>query len=329
MSQKPSNSPDATTNADLLVDRRKLKRRLNKWRGIALIMVLIAFFSSLLVNKEMAAKLGVADQIARVEISGVITDDQARAKLLETLARTPSVKAVVVRFNSPGGTTTGGEALYSQLRRLAKDRPVVAVFGTMATSAAYMSGVAADHIVARSNSITGSVGVIMQWAEVSQMMGKLGIDMNEMKSGNLKAVPSPFEPLDEEGRRLTQQMIDDSHQWFVDLVVKRRNIKPDEIPGFMKGRIFSGRQALNYGLVDAIGGERQALDWLADKKKISPHLPVIDWQIEFQGQSSLFARAVGFLAEQLGLDFMSLMRGQVHTGLMSISQGGLISKWQN
>ena len=329
MSQKSPNSPDATTNADLLVDRRKLKRRLNKWRGIALVMVLVAFFSSLLVNKEMAAKLGVADQIARIEITGVITDDQKRAKLLETLARTPSVKAVVVRFNSPGGTTTGGEALYTQLRRLAKDRPVVAVFGTMATSAAYMSGVAADHIVARSNSITGSVGVIMQWAEVSQMMGKLGIDMNEMKSGTLKAVPSPFEPLDDEGRRLTQQMIDDSHQWFVDLVVQRRNIKPNEIPGFMKGRIFSGRQALNYGLVDAIGGERQALDWLTKKKKVSPHLPIIDWQIDFQGQSGLFARAVGFLAEQLGLDLMSLMRGQVHSGLMSISHGDLISKWQN
>ena len=326
MFQTKQNSPDGPASADCLVDRRQLKRRLNKWRGIALIMLLIAFFSSLLVNKDMAARLGVADQIARVEISGVITDDQERAKLLDKLARTPSVKAVVVRFNSPGGTTTGGEALYTQLRRLAKDRPVVAVFGTMATSAAYMSGVAADHIVARANSITGSVGVIMQWAEVSQMMGKLGIDMNEMKSGNLKAVPSPFEPLSEDGRQLTQEMIDESHKWFVDLVVKRRNITPEKIPGFMKGRIFSGRQALSYGLIDAVGGERQALEWLVVQKKISSDLPVIDWQVDFQGQPGLFGRAVSFVAEMLGLDFISVMGGQAHSGLMSIHSGQLISK---
>ena len=186
-----------TVSPDLIVDRRKLKRRLNKWRVIAIALIIVSFFGLVMRDDKLAARLGVSDQIARVDISGVILEDRARALMLKEIARSPSVKAVVVRFNSPGGTTTGGEALYEQLRLVAKDRPVVAVFGTMATSAAYMSGVAADHIVARGNTITGSVGVIMQWAEVSSMMDKLGIEMNEVKSGNLKAVPSPFAKLDE------------------------------------------------------------------------------------------------------------------------------------
>ena len=327
MAQQAHTPPPQRSPADLIVDRRKLKRRLNKWRGIAIAFLLLAFFTSLMVNKDMAAQLGVADQIARLEVSGVITDDQDRAKLLETMARTSSVKAVIVRFNSPGGTTTGGEALYNQLRRLAKDRPVVAIFGTMATSAAYMSGVAADHIVARANSITGSVGVIMQWAEVSQMMGKLGIEMNEMKSGALKAVPSPFEPLDPEGRALTQDMINESHQWFVNLVVERRNIEPGTIPGFMKGRIFSGRQALTYGLIDEVGGERQALSWLAKEKKIDPQLPIIDWKTDFQEQSGFFGSATAFLAKLMGIDFKPLVNGLAPQGLVSMSNRELISKW--
>lgn len=304
-------------NADLISDRRKLKRRLNKWRGAALLLLLIGFFGYVSLNDKLAANLGLSDQIARVEVSGVITDDQARLTLLKEIAKSPSVKAVLVRFNSPGGTTTGGEALYEQLRLIAKDRPVVAVFGTIATSAAYMSGVAADHIVARGNTITGSVGVIMQWAEVSAMMEKLGVEMNEMKSGNLKAVPSPFTPLDHEGRELTQSMIDESHKWFVDLVVERRNIQPDSIPGFIKGRVFSGRQALEYGLVDAVGGERQALDWLAGVKKIDRNLPIIDWNQRSETDGGLLGRARALIGGLLGVDLTPLVEQLTLTGLMS------------
>ncbi len=315
-------------HADLIVDRRKLKRRLNKWRGFAIAGLLLGFWAFVSLNDKMAAQLGVMDQIARIEISGIITEDQARAAMMKELAENGSVKAVVVRFNSPGGTTTGGEALYTQLRNIAKKRPVVAVFGTMATSAAYMSGVAADHIVARGNTITGSVGVIMQWAEVSGMMGKLGVQMNEMKSGNLKAVPSPFAPLDEEGRQLTQEMIDESHKWFIDLVAERRNINPAQIPGLIKGRIFSGRQALQYGLVDAVGGEAQALDWLKASKKINKDLPVIDWQQTNTSQPGLFGLAGNHIAKLLGIDLSLFTQQFSQDGLMSLGTPKLISKWR-
>ena len=315
-------------HADLIVDRRKLKRRLNKWRGFAIAGLILIFWAFVSLNDKMAAQLGVMDQIARIEISGIITDDQARATMLKELAENSSVKAVVVRFNSPGGTTTGGEALYTQLRTIAEKRPVVAVFGTMATSAAYMSGVAADHIVARGNTITGSVGVIMQWAEVSGMMDKLGVQMNEMKSGNLKAVPSPFVPLDEEGRQLTQEMIDESHKWFINLVAERRNINPSQIPGLVKGRIFSGRQALQYGLVDAVGGETQALDWLKANKKINKDLPIIDWQQTNQAQSGILGLASNQITKLFGIDLSPFIQGVSQEGLISLMTPKLISKWR-
>ncbi len=327
MSQTPK-----IDNGDLILDRRNLKRSLNKWRGIAIGVLVAAFWGLITMNDRLSAYLGVSDQIARIEISGIILEDQARTKMLEKLAKDDGVKALLVKFNSPGGTTTGGEALYTELRTIAKTRPVVAVFGTMATSAAYMSGVAADHIVARGNSITGSVGVIMQWAEVSGLMEKLGVQMNEMKSGNLKAVPSPFVPLNEEGRALTQDMIDESHRWFVDLVVLRRNIKVDQIPGFMKGRIFSGRQALEFGLVDKIGGERQALEWLTKTKNIDEDLPVIDWASDAQDQSGLFGLAASSLSNLFGFDVSSLVASftkstRVQNGLISQGRAELISKW--
>lgn len=313
---------------EFILDRRKLKKKLYLWRFIAIAVAIIGLFSLLTLDKKFAANLGMADQIARIEVSGVILEDKARAEMLKKMAANKSVKALIVKFNSPGGTTTGGEALYEELSRIAKDRPVVALFGTMATSAAYMSGVAAEHIIARSNSITGSVGVIMQWAEVSSMMDKLGVKMNEMKSGNLKAVPSPFQPLDEFGRSSTQDMISESHKWFVDLVVNRRNIKPVEIPGFMEGSIYSGRQALKYGLIDEIGGEEQALNWLSKTKKIPNYLPIIDWSQETQQSGGVLGRASLYLAGLLGLDLKPYLQNMSQNGLISARHSGkLISKW--
>ena len=314
--------------AEYILDRRKLKKKLILWRIIAVVIGVIGLFSLATFDKKFAANLGIADQIARIEVSGIITDNKARADILKKIAQDKSVKALIVSFNSPGGTTTGGEALYEDIRRVAKDRPVVAVFGTMATSAAYMSGVAADHIIARSNSITGSVGVIMQWAEVSNMMDKLGVKMNEMKSGNLKAVPSPFQPLDEFGRSSTQDMITESHKWFVDLVVKRRKIQPNQIPGFMEGSIYSGRQALKYGLIDEIGSEEEALNWLKKAKKVPGYLPVIDWTTETHQSGGLVGRAGLYIAGLIGLDLKPILKNLSQNGLMSARHSGsLISKW--
>ena len=121
-------------------------------------------------------------------------------------------------------------------------------------------------------------------------------------------------------------MIDESHQWFVDLVVKRRQIQPERIPGFMKGRVFSGRQALQYGLIDAVGGEQTAIDWLVQDKKIDKGLPVIDWHQAQEAQSGLLGLVRGYTRTLLGVSIQSYLDQMTLSGLMSMSPGELFSK---
>ena len=182
-------------------------------------------------------KLLGRDQIARIEIAGLITDDRKQQKLLKKLRSADHVKGVIVYINSPGGTTTGAEALFEGIRQIAEKKPVVAQFGTVAASAAYIAGLATDHIVARGNTITGSVGVIMQWPEFTGLLDKVGIKMNEIKSGKLKAEPSPFRPENPEAREVSKEMIANGHQWFLGLVTNRRKITTSEVPGLEEGRV--------------------------------------------------------------------------------------------
>ncbi len=267
-----------TLRADFLVDRRRLKRSVTTWRLLAIAAVIAMIAGLAFQNEDIAAAVGYKPHIARVEISGLIREDTDREEMLKDIASSQYVKAVILRVNSPGGTTVGGESLHRAIQKLRKKKPVVAVFSTVATSAAYMAGIASDHVIARGSSITGSVGVILQWAEVSELLGKLGVKMQEVKSGTLKAVPSPFQPLDEAGRALTQEMVSESQQWFLDLVAQSRSIDPGAIPGLTEGRIYSGRQALKLKLIDQLGGEEDAITWLEDKREIEKDLKVIDWE---------------------------------------------------
>ena len=199
-------------------------------------------------------------------------------ELFDKVAKSDRVKAVIIDINSPGGTTTGGEAMYDAIRRLAEKKPVVAVCGTLATSAAYMAAVATDRIFVYGNTITGSVGVIFQWADVTELMKTLGVKVEEVKSGPLKAVPSPFEPTDEKGRALAEEMVQEAKVWFVDLVGQRRQIDPATVPGLTDGRIYSGRQALALKLVDEIGDEKAAKSWLQKERNVAPGLSIVEWK---------------------------------------------------
>jgi protease-4 len=182
---------------------------------------------------------------------------------------------VIIRIDSPGGTVVGGEDLYRSLRVVGEHKPVVAVMGTVATSAAYMTAVASDRIFAREGTITGSIGVLFQTADITGMLGKLGIKPESLKSGPLKAVPSPTEPLTEEGRAATQALVFDLFEFFVDLVSERRPLDRAEVLQLADGRVYTGRQAIANGLVDAIGGETAARDWLAAARDIPRDTPVV------------------------------------------------------
>jgi protease-4 len=228
--------------------------------------------------------------------------------------------------NSPGGTTTGGEALFGALRELAKTKPVVAQFGTVAASAGYIVGLGADYIVSRANTITGSVGVLIQWPEVSQMLDKIGVKVNEIKSGDLKAVPSPFEPLSEEGKQVTKSMIDEGFRWFLSLVETRRKIKSQDIPGLAQGRVFSGQEALSLKLVDAIGGEDQAVDWLRKTHNIDVGAKVVDWKPQTSGAFGFWGSLGSALEGLLGQSYVGRMLAR-DPSLSTLGLDGLVSVW--
>ncbi|MFQ5625103.1 MAG: signal peptide peptidase SppA [Methyloligellaceae bacterium] len=317
-----------TLRADFLVDRRRLKRSVTMWRllAIAATIVLVAGFA--LQNEDIAEAIGYKPHIARVEISGLIREDTDREEMLKKIAKSRHVTAVILRINSPGGTTIGGESLHRALLKLRKKKPVVAVFSTLATSAAYMAGIASDHVIARGSSITGSVGVILQWAEVTEMLDKLGIKMEEVKSGPLKAVPSPFRPLDEAGRTLTQEMVSESQKWFVDLVAKNRSIDPDAIPGLTEGRIYSGRQALKLKLIDQLGGEDDAIAWLEKNRQIEKDLKVIDWEAGESGSMGWLRQAAKSVLLMTGLptSMLDKLFGPGNA-LERVQLDGLVSVW--
>ncbi|KAB2939782.1 MAG: signal peptide peptidase SppA [Hyphomicrobium sp.] len=313
-----------TAEIDTVLDRRRLRRRLTVWRVLAVAAVVAALFAFSAGSDQWSA-FGTK-QIARVAISGTITEDRDQLELLKKIAESDNAAALLVFVNSPGGTTTGGEALFAALREVAKKKPVVAQFGTVAASAGYIVGLGADHIVTRANTITGSVGVLVQWPEVSQMLDKLGVKFNEIKSGSLKAVPSPFEPLSEEGQKVTQSMIDEGFRWFLGLVEQRRGIKPDDIPGLTQGRVFTGREAVQLKLADSIGGEEEAVEWLRTVRNVDKSLKVVDWKPQSAGSLGLFS-SLGTAAASF---FNNTSLGQMlarDPSLSGLGLDGLISVW--
>jgi protease-4 len=312
---------------EAVLDRRRLRRHLSFWR-IAAILAIVLAIGVFALSDESGLNLGQRHQIARVSIEGLITEDRPQLRLLERIAKASQVEGVVLFVNSPGGTTTGGEALFGALRELAAKKPLVAQFGTVAASAAYIAGLGTDHIVARGNTITGSVGVIMQWPEVSELLGRIGIKMNEVKSGPLKATPSPFQPMDEAGRAVTEEMIADGHRWFLGLVNSRRGISTGSVPGLEQGRVFSGREALEHKLVDEIGGEAEAVRWLEQKRNVTKGLRIVDWKpsrnLEWPLTGS-FARTLGAIVALLGREAIGAL--DTDPSLGAIGLDGLLSLW--
>jgi protease-4 len=284
---------------ETVLDRRRLRRRLSSWRALAVIAALLAFG---LIVFASADGMGLAErrQIARVSIEGFISENRDQLKLFKRIADDKQVMAVILFINSPGGTTTGGEALFEAIRELSKVKPVVGQMGTVAASAAYIAGIATDHIVARGNTITGSVGVIFQWPEVSQLMEKLGVKMNEIKSGPLKANPSPFSPVDEAGKAAAEQMVAESQRWFVGLVASRRGIDTAAVAGLEQGRVYSGREAVANKLVDQIGGEAEAVKYLEEKRNIPKGLKVVDFKPKAEGGWGLMSLSVAALGRLVG-----------------------------
>jgi protease IV len=299
------------TDAELIVERRRLKRRLTFWRVAAALIFVGALAALAMGQGGFGDKAKWNDHIARLRIDGFISGDQATLDLIDEIAKSAKVKGLIVRIDSPGGSTAGSEALYERLRLVAKDKPVVAVMDTVAASGGYIAAIAADHIVARGNTITGSIGVIFSFPEISGLLGTLGVRMEEIKSGELKAEPSPYKPISEKARAVSNEMVQDSFAWFKGLVAERRKLPPTTVDILADGRVYTGRQAVKVSLVDELGGEEKAVDWLIKEKKLSDKLEIADWALAPAGERSL----LGFASRALGFGDLRL---QKLDGLVSV-----------
>ena len=310
---------------ETILERRRLRRKLGFWRSFAILAAVLALGAFALLSGGGKPFIK-SDQIARVSIEGMITEDRKQIEMLNRIAKADHVKGVILFVNSPGGTTTGGEALFNGLRKIAERKPLVAQFGTVAASAAYIAGLGSDHIVARGNTITGSVGVVMQWPELSAMLEKLGIKMNVIKSGKLKAEPSPFKPVDEENRELLGEMIAEGQRWFLGLVKDRRKIDTGAIPGLEQGRVYSGREALRHKLIDQIGGHDEAVAYLVKKRDLPEGLKVVDWKPKADLDWPLSRAVAAWLSNTFASLFGITLPAISPSGTVGLD--GLVSIWQ-
>lgn len=313
---------------DAVIDRRRLRRKVTFWRVAAVAIAAIAIIVWVAAEGGIKGMLGIREaQIAKVKIEGTITENQDLLDRLGKIADADAVKGVILVIDSPGGTTVGGESTYEAVRKIAAKKPVVAEVGTLAASAAYMIAAGADHIVARRTSIVGSIGVLFEYPDLSALLDKLGVKVEAIKSSPLKAEPNFFHPASDEAKAMIRRMILDSYDWFVDLVQTRRGFTHDQAVALADGSVFTGRQALDNKLIDALGGEQVALDWMKSKG-VDTKLPVVEWKKKQDAQGLLSSHAaLKYIADMLGLPSGSddLIR---HVTGDRIFLDGLLSVWQ-
>ncbi len=289
-------------DTDGLIDRRRLKRRLAMWRFIALVSIVAV----VAVAVARTSQLHVGKHIAVLTIEGLIVSDPHRDRAVRALAENDKTAALIIQIDSPGGTTYGSEALYRSLREVSDVKPVVAVMNGLAASGGYMAALAADHVVARESTITGSIGVIMEATNFVGLMDKLGIESESIKSGPLKAEPNPLSRMTPEGRVAAQTIIADVHKMFVGMVSERRGMTLAAAGKLADGRVYTGNMAVDAGLIDGLGDDREAVAWLNSEHDIDPDLPLIDVEIDYPVElidrlvSIVFGKP--YLAERLSLD---------------------------
>ena len=230
----------------------------------------------------------VGQHITRVTVDGVITDNRKLVDAVNALAKDRSVSAVLLSVDSPGGSVAGGESLHDALVRVAAAKPLVTVMGGTAASAGYMISLPAARIFASNATLTGSIGVILETGNVGGLLDRLGITSEAIISGPLKDQPSYTHGLSPEGRTYLQGLVSDLFGQFVTMVATARHMDEAKVRQLADGRAYTGQQAIGLGLVDEIGGESEARNWLQREKKIPATLPVRDLRL-----GSLYDRTVG------------------------------------
>jgi protease IV len=312
-------------DTETILERRRLRRRASFWRVTAFVILVaaLAIGASVAWNKggiEVAAGGG---QVADIKVDGFIATRPDAVKVIDSAAKASSVKAIMVHIDSGGGAASGGEALYRALRRAAEKKPVVAVIDGLGASAAYMTALGADHVIARETAVTGSIGVIFQYGHFEELLQKIGAQYEEVKSAPLKGEPSIFHAPTPGADAMLKSVVDDTFNWFVDLVAKRRNLPETTARALADGSIYTGRQALHLGLIDQVGGDEEARAWLASQKNVSEDLPLREWKSNQSYLSMFQANAVAGISQLFGVD-----AGAAALLPRRLTVDGLLSVWQ-
>ena len=318
-------------DSDVIVDRRRIRRKLTFWRVAAALVAIAAIVTvGLLATPGARSTLTSSGAIARVNIEGLIRSDRERVEALERLEKS-SAAAVIVHVNSPGGTTAGSEQLYDALMRLKAKKPLVVVVEGLAASGGYITAIAADHIVVQQSSLVGSIGVLFQFPNFTELLKTVGVKVEEVKSSPLKAAPNGFEPTSPEARAAIDALVKDSYAWFRDLVKARRGMDDALLEKVADGRVFTGRQAVELKLIDQLGDEKAAVAWLVAEKKVKSDLPVRDFKLTPQFGDLTFLRAAASIAfDALGLSSIARQIEQAGVGqaVDQLSLDGMLALWR-
>jgi protease IV len=291
-------------DADAIVDRRRMRRKLTFWRVSALVIALLAIIGTAFVLVPGSRLMPQGAYIARIQVQGLIRGNQGRVEALARLGKSRA-RAVIVHIDSPGGTTAGSEQLYNALRELQSNKPMVVVVDGLAASGAYIAALSAEHIVAQETSLVGSIGVLFQYPNFTDVLKTIGIKVEEVKSSPLKAAPNGFEPTSPEARAAIEAVVLDSFAWFKSLVKDRRKMDDPLLAQVSDGRVFTGRQAVGLKLVDGLGNEKAALDWLEKEKKVPASTPVRDYSLQPRFSELSFLHVAAWTFEAVGLNVIA------------------------
>jgi protease IV len=289
-------------DSDVIVDRRRIRRKLTFWRVAAALIAIAAIIAvAVIATPDGRNALTTSGSVARINIEGLIRSDRDRVEALERLEKSQAA-AVIVHINSPGGTTAGSEQLYDALTRLKAKKPLVVVVEGLAASGGYITAIAADHIIAQQSSLVGSIGVLFQFPNFSELLKTVGVKVEEVKSSPLKAAPNGFEPTSPEARAALDSLVKDSYAWFRGLVKERRAMDDAQLEKVADGRVFTGRQAVELKLIDQLGDEKSAVAWLVAQKGVKADLPVRDYKLTPRfGDLTFLRTAAAITFDALGL----------------------------
>ena len=288
--------------------KKKIFNMLKRLRYKKTISIVVAiFFFVILISDNRYKK----PHIAKVTIDNIITQDSFRYEKLEELSQNKNTKAVIVFINSPGGTVVGGETLYKSIKSIAQQKPIISVMGEVATSAAYMASLGSNYIFAQEGTITGSVGVLVLSSEFTELAKKIGISTEVIKSGDLKASPSPLEKMTPKAREQMEKIVQEISKNFINLVKKERKLNNNKTQLISDGRIFTGQSALQIGLIDSIGNIKEAKEYLKIERNIDM-LPILNMEI--------------IKKEKMIEKFLSLFTNKINASKL-LNLKGLISIW--